>query len=259
MTVMNLIDTHCHLTFEDYEDSLADVLARSRAAGVTKFITVGTDIEDSRKVVGLCESCEDIYGAVGIHPHYADKVEPGQLEAIQKLAEHEKVVAAGETGLDFHYDFSDKDKQKSLLVKQLEIASRMSLPVVIHSRKAVKETLEIVEDFENDIPKIVFHCFTDTRESAEKILEKGFYISFTGVITFKNADSARDAVKAVPLEKMMLETDCPFMSPAPKRNQRPNEPGLMVHTLRKIAELKGVSVEQAAEKLTETSRGFFGI
>jgi TatD DNase family protein len=256
---MNLIDTHCHLTFDDYEDNLFDVLERSRAAGVTKFITVGTDIEHCRKVVQLCDEYEDIYGTVGIHPHYADDAGDEYLETIQKLAEHEKVTAIGEIGLDFHYDFSDKDKQKSLLAKQLEIASRMSLPVVIHSREAVKETLEIVEDFEDDIPKIVFHCFTDTKESAEKIIEKGFYISFTGVITFKNADSAREVVKVVPLDRMMLETDCPFMSPAPKRNQRPNEPGLMVHTLQKIAELKGVSARQAAEKLTETSRKFFKI
>lgn len=259
MTNMELIDTHCHLTFQQYEGNLTDVLKRSRDAGVKKFITVGTDINHSRKVIELCDKFEDIYGAVGIHPHYADKADSKQLETIQELAGHEKVVAIGETGLDFHYDFADKDEQRSLFIKQLETASLLSLPVIVHSREAVKQTLEIVEDFRDSVPKIVFHCFTDTGQAAEEIIKKGFYISFTGVITFKNADSAREAVKTVPLERMMLETDCPFMSPAPMRKQKVNEPGLMVHTLEKIAELKDIPPENVSEKLTETSENFFAI
>jgi TatD DNase family protein len=256
---MELIDTHCHLTFEQYDGILPQVLSRSRDAGVKKFITVGTDIQHSRKSAVLSEKFDDIYASVGIHPHYAKDATQEKIDEIKKLARNEKVVALGETGLDLHYNYSDESRQAEIFVEQLKIASELQLAVIVHSREAVRKTLNIIEDFEGDIPEIVFHCYTDTADSAREIIEKGFYISFTGVITFKSADSARQAVKAVPMDKMMLETDCPFMSPAPMRKQKINEPALMVHTLNKIAELKDIPAEEAAESLTANSRKFFGI
>lgn len=256
---MNLIDTHAHLTFSELAGSLDDVLARSKAAGCTKWITVGTDAEHNEQAVKLAQKYDNIYAAVGIHPHYASEYKETHLQRIVELIGSGKVVAIGETGLDFHYNFSKQDAQRDLFKRLLEIASVCRLPVIIHSRNAFDQTMQLIDACADRTTKFVFHCFSGTIDQTRAIIEKGFYISFTGIITFKNAELARECVKTVPLDKMMLETDCPYMSPEPMRKQKINEPALMIHTAKKIAELKGVDLETLAEQLEKNTKEFFGI
>ena len=254
-----LIDTHCHLTFEPLDADVAAVLQRSRQVGVTGWITVGTSLEDSRKAVELAGQHENMYATVGIHPHDAKDASEAALDALRELARSDRVVAIGETGLDFHYNFSKQPDQKRVFAAHLEIARQLDLPVVIHSRNAFDETLEILDERGAGLQGVVFHCFGGTAEQASLLLERGYHISFTGVVTFKNADTARQAVQAVPLDRLMIETDCPYMSPEPVRKQKPNEPALMVHTAELLARLKGVSREQFEHSSTETAQRFFGL
>ena len=252
-----MIDTHCHLTFEELADDVEAVLARSKDAGVTSWITVGTDTQQNRKVIELADRFENMYAAVGIHPHEAKDVTAETITELKKLAQNEKVVALGETGLDFHYDFSKPQDQKRLFAQQLETAAELNLPVIIHCREAFDETMEILERHGCGVKKAVFHCFGGSAEQAKIVLDKGFHISFTGVVTFKNAQAVREAAKIVPLAKLMLETDCPYMSPEPMRKQKINEPAFMIHTAGCLAELKQMNLADFANAVTTTSKRFF--
>ncbi|MFA5239325.1 MAG: TatD family hydrolase [Phycisphaerae bacterium] len=255
---MELIDTHCHLTFEQFTEDVAQVIQRSTDAGVTGWITVGTDLADSRKAVELAERFEKMYAAVGIHPHDARTVTADTLKELRELAQHKKIVALGETGLDYHYNFSSHEEQRNVFNEHLKIAAEMDLPVIVHCREAFDETMDILEQFK-DVKKIIFHCFSGSAEQAKIVLDKGFYISFTGVVTFKNADAIRDTARLVPLDRMMVETDCPFMSPEPMRKQKTNEPALMIYTAKRLAELKEIDLADFAEAVTATSKVFFGL
>jgi len=254
-----LIDTHCHLTFKQFEGCVEAVVERSRAAGVTGWITVGTDTQDNRKAIALAEKFDGMYAAVGIHPHEAKDVTAGDLDELKKSVQNKKVVAIGETGLDFHYNFSKQDAQRRLFIEHLKIAAERRLPVIVHSREAFDETLEIIGEYGRGIEKIVFHCFSGSAEQAQMVLEKGYFISFTGVVTFKNAEKTRLAGQVVPVNRLMLETDCPYMSPEPMRKQKINEPGLMIHTARFLAGLKNMDLNDFAAAVMGTSRGFFSI
>jgi TatD DNase family protein len=254
---MPLIDTHCHLTFEPLVEEVAEVVARSRAAGVMGWITVGTSVEDSRRAIELAGQYENMYAAIGIHPHEAKDADAGTLEELKRLARSEKVVAVGETGLDFHYNFSKQPEQKRVFIAHLEIARELELPVIIHSRNAFDETLEILDRSGGGLKGVVFHCFSGSADQARQLLDRGYYLSFTGVITFKNAETARAAAKVVPLDRLMVETDCPYMSPEPVRSQKPNEPALMVYTARFLAQLKGMNLEHFARATTRTAVEFF--
>lgn len=256
---MNLIDTHCHLTFEPLVDEVEAVVARSREAGVTGWITVGTSLEDSHKVVELAGRYENMYAAVGIHPHDAREADEQALASLKELAGADQVVAIGETGLDFHYNFSKQPDQKRVFAAHLEMARELNLPVIVHSRNAFDETIEILDRHGEGLRGVVFHCFGGSAEQAKLLLQRGYHISFTGVVTFKNAQMAREAVAAVPLDRLMVETDCPYMSPEPMRKQKPNEPALMVHTAGLLAELKGVGPDEFGRRSTDTARGFFGL
>jgi TatD DNase family protein len=256
---MHLIDTHCHLTFEPLAGDVAGVIARSRAAGVTGWITVGTSLEDSRAVVDLAGSYEGMYATVGIHPHDAKSADAAALEELKQLGRSQKVVAVGETGLDFHYNFSKQPDQRRVFTAHLEIARELNLPVVVHSRNAFDETMEILDRDGRGLKGVVFHCFSGSAEEARLILERGYYVSFTGVVTFKNAEKTRETAKVVPLDRLMVETDCPYMSPEPVRSQKPNEPALMVHTAQCLAGLKGMELEDFALATTQTATTFFGL
>jgi len=256
---MELIDSHCHLGFDELAGDIEAVIRRSIAAGVTGWLNVGTDIEQDQKVIELASRFENMYAAVGIHPHYAKDVTYEAINRLKKLSQHKKVVAIGETGLDFHYDFSQPAEQKKLFIEHLKIASQLNLPVIVHCRQAFDETMETLDTFSAGAEKIVFHCFSGTAEQAQLVLEKGFFISFTGVVTFKNAESTRQAAKVVPPARLMLETDCPYMSPEPVRSQKINEPALMVHTAESLARLKGLETAAFTKRVTETTRNFFNI
>jgi TatD DNase family protein len=255
---MELIDTHCHLTFDDLIRDIDAVIARSREAGVTGWITVGTDPEHNLKAVELAERFENMYAAIAIHPHDAKTVMAETIQELRELAQHKKIVAIGETGLDYHYNFSLHEDQRRVFAEQLKIAAELSLPVIIHCRKAFDETMEILEQF-GDVKKVVFHCFSGSAEQAKIVLDYGFYISFTGVVTFKNAEKTCRAAAVVPLDRLMVETDCPYMSPEPMRKQKINEPALMIHTVRYLANLKGMDLGDFAEAVTATSKAFFGL
>ncbi|MBN1795469.1 MAG: TatD family hydrolase [Sedimentisphaerales bacterium] len=258
-TKYELIDTHAHLAFKPFVDEAGAVLDRSIEAGVTGWITVGTDLEENRKSIELAEEYDNLYAAIGFHPHIAKDITEDDLAELEKLAQNEKVVALGEMGLDFHYNFSGQPAQKELFARQLEIAKKLNLPVIIHNREAFEETMRILDECGRGMEKIVFHCFGGNAEQAKVIIDKGWYISFTGVVTFKNAHTAREAAKATPLDRLMLETDCPYMSPEPVRKQKVNEPALMVHTAKFLAELKGVSFSEFADITTRNAKSFFGI
>ena len=259
---MDLIDTHCHLTFEQLADDVEGVVARSKAAGVVGWITVGTDSQQNRNAVELAERFENMYAAVGIHPHDAKDVTARTMAELKELAQSEKVVAIGETGLDFHYNFSKQPDQRRAFAAQLEIAREVNLPAIVHCREAFDETMDILEQsirLKGPLRAVVFHCFSGSAEQAKTVLDHGFYISFTGVVTFKNAAVTRQAAKIVPTDRLMLETDCPYMSPEPMRKQRINEPALMIHTARHLAELKNMSLSDFAEAVTATSKTFFDL
>jgi len=256
---MKLIDTHCHLTFEELAKDVEAVIERSKAAGVIGWITVGTYPQQNRKVVELANKFENMYAAVGIHPHEARNVTAETIAELKKLAQNENVVAIGETGLDFHYDFSKHEDQRRLFAQHLKIAAELNLPVIIHCREAFDETMEILERHGSGVKRAVFHCFGGSAEQAKIVLDYGFYMSFTGVITFKNAEAMREAAKIVPLDRLMLETDCPYMSPEPMRKQKINEPAFMTHTAGCLAELKQMDLADFAKAVTATSKAFFAL
>lgn len=255
---MNFIDTHCHLTFEQFDDVDA-VIQRSQDAGITGWITVGTDLNDSRMVVELAARFQNMFAAVAIHPHEAKSADEQTITQLKELAKNKKVVAIGETGLDFHYNFSTQEQQRDCFIRHLEIAAELNLPVIIHCREAFDDTVKILGSTGEGINKVVFHCFSGSVEQAKVVLDKGWYISLTGVVTFKNANKTREVAKIIPIERLMIETDAPYMSPEPMRKQKVNEPALLVHTAKLIAELKGMELTKFAEQVTATTKKFFGL
>ena len=252
-----MIDTHCHLTFEELADDVEAVIERSKDAGVTGWITVGTNTHENRKSIELAGKFENMHTAVGIHPHEAKDVTAETITELKKLAQNGKVVAIGETGLDFHYDFSKPPDQRKVFAQHLKIAAEVNLPVIVHCREAFDDTMETLERHGDGIKRVVFHCFSGSAEQAKIVLDKGFHISFTGVVTFKNAEAVREAAKIVPLDRLMLETDCPYMSPEPMRKQKINEPAFMIHTAKFLAELKQMHLADFANAVITTSKTFF--
>jgi len=256
---MELIDTHCHLTYDELAGDIEAVVSRSRQAQVSGWVTVGTDPQHNRKCVELAERFDNMYAAVAIHPHDARIVTPEIVAELRRTAENPKVVAIGETGLDYHYNLSPHVDQRRVFARHLQIASELNLPVIIHCREAFDETIEILDEYGKAVRSVVFHCFSGSAENAQVVIAKGYHVSFTGVVTFKNAEQSRQVARLVPLEKLMVETDCPYMSPEPVRKQKVNEPALMVHTVGRLAELKGMDLESFAEAVTKTSRSFFNL
>lgn len=256
---MELFDTHCHLTFDDLAGDIDSVIARSIAAGVTGWLTVGTDPNENRKVVELTQRFENLYAAVAIHPHDAKIVTADTIADLKQLAANPKVVAIGETGLDYHYNHSLRQDQRRVFAEHLEIAAELNLPVIIHCREAFDDTMALLQSHGTGVGKVVFHCFSGSAEQAKIVLDRGFYISFTGVVTFKNAEKTRRAAEIVPLDRLMLETDCPYMSPEPVRKQKVNEPALLIHTAKFLADLKRTEFADFASAVTATSRNFLGL
>jgi TatD DNase family protein len=256
---MELIDTHCHLTFDELSCQLEDVLSRARDQGVVQCITVGTDLVHTKQCVELAGRFQGVFASAGLHPHYAKDATVDLMQELKSLAQSSKVVAIGECGLDFHYNLSSDKDQKQVFRDQLKIAQDLKLPVIVHTREAFEDTMTILDEFNGSLKQVVLHCFSGNADQAIQALKRGYFLSFTGVVTFKNAAEIRTAVEAVPLERIMVETDCPYMSPEPVRKQRINEPALMVHTAKYLAKLKQVSLADFAEQVTLNSREFFGL
>jgi len=262
-----LVDTHCHLTFDALAADVDGVLARAHEAGVRRFITVATDLADARAALALLEHHSDVSMAAGIHPHEAGKATQDDFDALRDLHHGrlempvalDRLVAVGESGLDFHYDFAPRARQEEVFRFQLELACEVSRPVIIHARESEELVADILIDFPRLAGRVVFHCFSADARIARRILDQGCWISFTGVATFKNADAIREAARIVPDDRIMVETDSPYLSPVPIRNKRPCEPAFVTHTARRLAELRGVAFEDFANLTTQNAVRFFNL
>ena len=257
---MGLIDSHAHLTYPEFEGRMEDVLTRCRVAGVDRVITIGTSLPDARKAIELAEqNLTRIHAAVGFHPHEADKVAEADLAAMAELWEQKWVVAFGEMGLDYHYDFADRGNQKRVFTRQLELAQGRGKPLIIHCREALEDAVAMLVDcgFANRL--VVFHCFTGTRAEADRIAEHGWRISFTGIVTFPKSDELQEIAKRYPADQLMVETDSPYLSPVPVRGIRPNEPSHVAHVARFLADLRDVPYPELAEQTSVNTKLFFGL
>jgi TatD DNase family protein len=250
-----MIDSHCHLTYKQLHDQLEGVLVRAARAGVTQMVTIGTTIPDARQAIALCKRLPNVRCAVGIHPHYSADATPDDLAALAELEREDVVVAVGEMGLDYHYDFSPKDRQKHVFEAQLRLAKERNRPIVIHCREAVDDCLAILVDFPT-IPA-VFHCFTGTAEEARRIIERGYYLGFTGVVTYKRSDELRQVARFVPADRFLVETDAPYLSPEPMRKMKVNEPSFVVHTADAVAAARGVDRAEIDRLTTENCQRLF--
>lgn len=252
-----IIDTHAHLDFKDFKDDFDEVLKRAAEAGVAYIINVGTSLGTSIKSIDLSKKYDHIYASVGIHPNAASNVSGDDWFRLEELAKQDKVVAIGETGLDYYRDRSKKEDQKRLFQQHLELAYKHNLPVIIHNREASNDCLEIVRKYSGRIHGVI-HCFAGSRDDAKEFLELGFHISFAGPITYPKAENLREALKVVPVEKLLLETDCPFLAPQQKRGKR-NEPSYLQYTIPVLAELYKLSVEDIKRITSLSARNLFKI
>ncbi len=257
--MMQLIDTHVHFTYAELGDQLDAVMERSRQAGVGRWITIGTDMDDSRAAVKLSRQTEGLYGTIGIHPHDAKMFRPTDIADLKQMGAETSIVAIGEIGLDYHYDYSPRPVQQKVFEALIGLAEDIHLPVVVHSREAFEDCLAVLDSWPQAAGRTLFHSFSGGRQEARQVLDRGFYMSFSGMITFKKAENIQDAAGYVPADRILLETDCPFLSPAPHRNIKPNEPALMVHTAEKLAQLQDVTIDEVARFTTENSCRFFGL
>ena len=252
---MKLIDSHAHLMDEQYENDVECVIQNALDNDVNTIINIGYSEETSKQAIELANKYDFIYAVVGVHPDECNI--PVDISFIRDLAQNKKVVAIGEIGLDYHYDDYNKELQKKYFIEQINLANELNLPVVIHSRDADMDMLEILKN--NKIKNnFVMHCFSSSVEVLKEVLKLGAYISIAGPVTFKNARSLIDVAKMVPDDKLMVETDCPYLCPEPNRGKR-NEPANVRYTAEKIAELRGISTEEVARITSENAKRFYGI
>lgn len=249
------IDTHAHLQWKDYHGDFDKVLENAAQANVNYILNIGTTLETSQESVRIAEQYPHIYAAVGLHPHDAKDLPANYITRLQTLATHKKVIAIGEIGLDFFYEHSPKEKQIETFEAQLILARMLDLPVSIHCRDAFEDCFTLIQ--KHAFKKGVFHCFTGTWTEAKKAIELGFFISISGIITFKKSVALQDIVKNIDLSYLMIETDAPYLAPEPYRGKR-NEPAYVVQTAKKIAELKNVSLEKIGEITSYNARHLFG-
>lgn len=246
-----LVDSHCHLDFPDYAGKVDEVMARARAAGVGVCVSIGTELGRFAGVRAVAEKFPDVWCSVGVHPHEAQKELLEDEAVLIAQAAHPKVVAVGETGLDYYYEHSPKPQQQVNFRFHIAAARTTGLPVIVHSRDADDDTIDILRD---EMGKGAFtgliHCFTGTQKLADAALELGLYISVSGIATFKNSTALRDVIKSVPLDRLLVETDAPYLAPVPHRGKT-NEPAFVVHTAVLLAELKGVTPAELAAATTE--------
>ena len=243
---MRLFDSHCHLEDERFAGETDALLARMKRAGVEKCICAGSDMPSCEKIVALAEARPMIYGMVGVHPQEADRFEDGQLERMAAWLRSPKIVGVGEIGLDYYYENAPRDVQKVALAKQLLFAKEQNVPVAFHIRDAHGDMLDLLRAHRNELPRGVLHCYSGSVDSAREYLDMGFYLSFAGPVTYKNAKTPQEAAAYCPLDRLLVETDSPYLAPVPLRGQR-NEPSYVRYVAEKIAALRGVSVEALEE------------
>ena len=251
-----MIDSHCHLDHEPLFSDLKNVIQRSKDVGIEKLLTISTSLDSFSKIKQLIHKDEIIYGTVGIHPHETDKNILTSTQLAQNLLENEKIIGIGETGLDFYYNNSDRQKQISSFKEHIEASIETKSPLIVHSRNAEKETYEILNSYKNNDLKILMHCFTGSKEFSKKLLLLDSYFSASGIITFKNSLDLQDTFKSLPLEKMLIETDSPFLAPIPNRGKK-NEPSFIDFTAAKLAEIKEISKSKLVEITTNNFNKLF--
>lgn len=255
-----IIDTHAHLMFKEFKGDVEAVVERARTVGVEKIVNVGCDLESSKQAVEMARRYEDLYATLGLHPYDALYANEDLMAEWEKLIlENKKIVAVGECGLDYFKARIPKEDQKKAFRMQLELAKKLNLPVIIHNRDADDECLEILEEFtDKGRLEAVFHCFGSNVQFARKLWYKGYWTSFTGVITYSKAENLREVVSEVPMDMFMVETDCPYLAPQRYRGQR-NEPAYVAEVVRKIAEIRNISVKEIERMSTKNAEKFFNI
>lgn len=262
-----LIDTHCHLTVDSLAPRIDAVLAAAHEAGVHQVITVAEDFADAEGALELVRAHPEVFLVAGVHPHRAARCTADQLAALERLQRGQgaaagladRVVAVGEVGLDYYYDFAPHARQEEVFRQHLDLAVTVNKPVVVHARKSEARVCEILAAYPALRERVVFHCYSGDPTLTRRALELGCWFSFTGVVTFKNAGTIRESARLVPADRVMVETDAPYLSPEPVRKVRPNEPALVVHTARFLATLRGVAPEEFAATTTANARRFFGL
>jgi TatD DNase family protein len=244
------IDSHCHLDDKRFADDLDAVLDRAAAAGVDRILSIGTGDGPPGIdcAVKIADKYPQVYASIGVHPHDASKASPQTFDELRTLAKHAKVLALGEIGLDYHYDFSPREVQREVFIEQLRLATELKLPIIIHTREAWDDTMAVLR--ENWKAEGVMHCFSGDAAQAKEALDLGFRLSFGGVVTFKSAENIREAARITPDDRLLIETDAPYLAPVPYRGKR-NESAFMIETSKKLAEIRGTTVEAIAELTTK--------
>lgn len=252
-----LIDTHAHLEMEAFDRDREEVLKRAAEAGLTAIITVGTTLADCEKAVALAGQYPLLYAAIGVHPHEVKGIDAGTYDALRLLARRDKVVALGEIGLDFFYNHSPREVQLRRFAEQLALAEELDMPVIIHDREAHAETLDILRPWKGRL-RGVFHCFSGDRTMARECLDMGFHLSVAGPVTYPKADRLREVVREIPIERLLIETDAPYLAPQPRRGKR-NEPSYVAETAGCLAEVRGVPVDELKGLTAANARRLFRI
>lgn len=257
-----LFDTHTHLDDVRYKDDRAAMIARAHEAGVEAFVTIGCDLATSRSAVALADQHSFVYASIGVHPHEAKHIQDTWYEEFRRLAKNRKVVAYGEIGLDYHYNHSSPNEQRERFREQIQLARELRLPVIIHTREAQEDTIAILKEENASEVGGVFHCFSGDAWLAKDALDLGFYLSFSGILTFQNATMLRDIARTVPLERLLIETDCPYLTPVPHRGKR-NEPAFVALVAQQLAALRAgepdMSVDMIGRVTTSNARRLFKI
>jgi TatD DNase family protein len=251
-----MIDSHCHLDHEPLLSDLKNVIQRSKDVGIEKLLTISTSLESFSRIKELIKIDEMIYGTIGIHPHESSKDIITSKEIIRDLRENSKIIGIGETGLDFYYNNSEKEKQISSFKQHIEASIETNKPLIVHSRDAEKETFEILNQYKNQNIKILMHCFTGSKQFSEKLLTLNSYFSASGIITFKNSNDLQETFKSLPLDKILIETDSPFLAPVPNRGKK-NEPSYIDFTAAKFAEIKNISKSELIKNTTNNFNRLF--
>ncbi|UII55999.1 TatD family hydrolase [Cytobacillus spongiae] len=253
-----LFDTHAHLNANQFDEDLEEVIERAKGEGVGQIVVVGFDHPTIKRAMELTDQYPFIYAAVGWHPVDAIDMTDEDLKWIEELANHPKVVAIGEMGLDYYWDKSPKEVQKEVFRKQIQLAKKVNLPIIIHNRDATADIVEILKEEDAKDVGGIMHCFSGSVEVAQECVDMNFYISLGGPVTFKNAKKPKEVAEAIPLEKLLIETDCPYLTPHPHRGTR-NEPSYVKLVAEQIAQIKGISFEEVAEVTTNNAKKLFGI